>query len=804
MPRLLLLLILFGSFSGVTGQQIIVRSTQDSLPLNGVVLFNDSKTKSLVTDEEGRANITDFGAREQINFQYYSHLSRRLSKERILEMGREVWLEEESSTLDEIVLSVSRFGQKKKEVPQQIVTLNEEEIRFRQPQTSADLLENTGRVFVQKSQSGGGSPMIRGFSTNRLLIAVDGTRFNTAIFRGGNVQNVLSIDPFTIERTEVILGPGSVLYGSDAVGGVMNFFTKRPAFSFEEGMSFAGNASARYASANNEKTGHLDLNFGMKEWAFITSVSYSDFGDVNMGSNGPDDYLRESYVTTVDGVDTVVQNSDPERQLPTAYNQLNLMQKVRFMPSANWDFNLGLIYTTTGEYDRYDRLIQKKDNEFRFAEWYYGPQQWFSAKVDISHQQDGVALFDDSKLGLSYQQSQESRNNRRFGSSDLFINEEQVDVFTANLDLTKSLGSTNLYYGLEYVFNGVSSDGSRTDVGTGQTSNAASRYPDGSTWQSMAAYASLQSRLAEGLSFQGGLRYSHIFIDASFEENNAFYDFPFADADLDNGALTGSAGITWNPNESIQWKVNFGTAFRAPNIDDIGKVFDSEPGSVVVPNPEVKPEYAYNGEVGVLLNFGGAVSLDVSGYYTWLMDALVRRDYSLDGVDKIDYQGELSQVQAIQNAGKARVYGFEAGVEVNFDEHWQFLSQYNLVRGTTEEGDGIEFPIRHVAPPFGNTHLRYTRNRFTLDAFAEYNGRFDFEDLAPSQRNNDHLYAKDENGNPFSPSWYTVNIGAEYALSGDLTVNALLENITDQRYRPYSSGIAAPGTNLVLSASYTF
>ena len=131
MPRLLLLLILFGSFSGVTGQQIIVRSTQDSLPLNGVVLFNDSKTKSLVTDEEGQANITDFGAREQINFQYYSHLSRRLSKERILEMGREVWLEEESSTLDEIVLTVSRFGQKKKEVPQQIVTLNEEEIRFR-------------------------------------------------------------------------------------------------------------------------------------------------------------------------------------------------------------------------------------------------------------------------------------------------------------------------------------------------------------------------------------------------------------------------------------------------------------------------------------------------------------------------------------------------------------------------------------------------------------------------------------------------------------------------------------------------
>jgi hemoglobin/transferrin/lactoferrin receptor protein len=93
------------------------------------------------------------------------------------------------------------------------------------PQTSADLLANSGHVFVQKSQLGGGSPMIRGFSTNRVLITVDGIRLNNAIFRGGNVHNVISINPFNIEKTEIILGSGSVIYGSDAIGGVMNFYT---------------------------------------------------------------------------------------------------------------------------------------------------------------------------------------------------------------------------------------------------------------------------------------------------------------------------------------------------------------------------------------------------------------------------------------------------------------------------------------------------------------------------------------------------------------------------------------------------
>ena len=802
MRNTLLLAFLFIS-SLLFAQKIQVVQKATNTPVSDVAVYNEDKSKNGLSDFDGYVDISSFSANEIIYFQHISHRRLSITKSEIAANGNVVRLEEDASDLDEIVLSVSKFGQKKRDIPQQIVSVTSEDVYFSNPQTAADLLESSGQVYVQKSQLGGGSPLIRGFSTNRLLIAVDGIRFNTAIFRSGNVQNVISIDPFSVDRTEVILGPGSVVYGSDAVGGVMNFYTKRPAFSFEEGLSISGNVLGRYATANQEKTGHFDLNLGMKEWAFLTSVTYSDFDDLRMGRHGPNDYLRNEFVETIDGIDTVVENDDPRVQRFTGYEQINFMQKVRYSPSERWDFNLGLFYTTTSDYPRYDRLIRRLDGQLRSAEWYYGPQEWLSGNLQIANKAES-GWYDESKLTLSYQRSKESRNDRDFGSSILFESDEQVDAFSGGLDFTKKLGSTSIFYGAEYVYNKVGSDAQQTDILTAVTGAEPSRYPDGSTWQSIAAYASMQSKLSSTVSFQGGLRYNHILLDADFTENNIFFNFPFTSAKVDTGALTGSAGITWNPNDILGWKFNFGTAFRAPNVDDVGKIFDSEPGSVVVPNPEVEAEYAYNGELGATFNFDDVVKIELATFYTILKDALVRRDFNLDGQTEIIFQGELSNVQAIQNAGRAEVYGFEAGIEVNFSEELQLTSQYNITDGFTEEGDDIQVPIRHTAPQFGNTHFSYRQDKLKLDAFAEYNGKFDFEDLAPSQQNNAFLYALDEDGNPFSPSWYTLNLAAQYQLTNALQLTTTLENITDQRYRPYSSGIAAPGRNLIVAAKYSF
>lgn len=802
MKYLLVILAVIFTSSIAIAQKIQVLSEENQAPIPGVALYNEDKSKSGVSDFDGYVDISSFNDNEVIIFQHIAHTVLVLKKSQVLEANNQVFLATDASSLDEVVLSISKFGQKKRDIPQQIVSVTSEDVLFGNPQTAADLLLSSGQVYVQKSQLGGGSPLIRGFSTNRLLIAVDGIRFNTAIFRGGNVQNIISIDPFAIERTEVVLGPGSVIYGSDAVGGVINFYTKKPKFSFEEGLSFSGNATARYATTNQEKTGHIDFNIGAKEWAFLTSVTYSDFDDLRMGSHGPDDYLRQEYVETINGVDTVVQNDDPQVQRPTAYNQINTMQKVRYMPSEKWNFDLGLFYTTTSDYPRYDRLIRRKDGNLRSAEWYYGPQEWISGNLQIRNTAYSNLFYDESVATVSYQRFKESRNDRDFGDTILFQTEEKVDAYTIAWDFEKDFEKAKLNYGIEYVLNKVGSKGQQTDITTGTSQRDVSRYPDGSTWESLAAYVSGQIRLAKNVSFLGGLRYNHILVDATFDAT--LYDLPFTEANINTGALTGTAGITWNPNKTLGWRFNFGTAFRAPNIDDVGKVFDSEPGSVVVPNPDLKPEYAYNGEVGVTLNFENVVKLDVATFYTTLEDALVRRDFELDGETEILYQGELSNVQAIQNASRAEVYGFEAGLEINFSKAFQLTSQYNITKGFAEDEDGNRDPIRHAAPQFGNTHLVYKKGKLKFDAFAIYNGQFAFEDLAPSQQNNAFLYAEDENGNPYAPKWYTLNFGVQYNLTKVLQLNAVLENITDQRYRSYSSGISAAGRNLILAATYKF
>ncbi|WP_298893225.1 TonB-dependent receptor [uncultured Psychroserpens sp.] len=790
------------SFLIGNAQTVTVLEEGTKAPISGVAIFNFKKDKSVVTNIDGKASLELFEANETVYFQNILYKKRAI---KISQIGVDfiIYLTPRIEDLNQVVISASKFEQSKRDIPQTIVNISAKDIQFENPQTSADLLESTGNVYIQKSQLGGGSPMIRGFSTNRLLITVDGVRMNNATFRGGNIQNVISIDPFTIQNTEITLGAGSVVYGSDAIGGVMSFYTQKPQLSYKDSLYFNANAALRYASANKEKTGHLDLNFGLKEWAFLSSVSYTDFDDLRMGKHGPDDYLRPEYVETINGEDVVVQNENPRIQKPTGYDQINFLQKVRYEPKENLSFDLGLYYTTTSSYPRYDRLIRYRDDNLRSAEWNYGPQRWFMGNFQVTKLSSASNLYDKIQATVAYQNFQESRQDRDFQSEIRNIREEAVDAYSLNVDLEKSLSTkTKLFYGLEYVYNNVNSEGIETNITTNTSMPSVSRYPNGSNWQSIAAYASFKYKPNSKFVFQSGLRYNHITANADFTENNEFLNLPFDKAKLNAGAITGTAGISWIPSKMMQWKFNASTAFRAPNIDDIGKVFDSEPGSVVVPNPNLRPEYAYGGELGFRLNVDDTFIVEMATYYTFLDNALIRRDFTLNGASQIEYDGELSNVQAIQNASKEWIYGFEAGILVNFTERLKLSSQYNILGGT-EDNEGVEVPVRHIAPNFGNTHFIWQNEKFQIDAFAEYNSELSFSQFAPSEQSKDFIYALDENGNPYSPSWYTFNIRTKYKISDAATFIASLENITDQRYQTYSSGIAAPGRNLILSLRYS-
>jgi len=794
------ILLLFGYNS--IAQVVTVRDNNSRQALDLVTIYSPSVDLALFTDANGQVDISAFKGAIDIQFSSIGYRSITRTYAALEASNFRVFLFVEEISLSTVVVSASRWQQSSRDVPNKITSISPKEMQLQNPQTAADMLETSGMVFVQKSQLGGGSPMIRGFATNRVLITVDGIRMNTAIFRSGNVQNVISLDPFAIENTEVVFGPGSSIYGSDAIGGVMNFYTLTPTLSSGKDASITGSGTMRYSSANNEGTVHADVNIGLEKWAFLSSFTYSDFGDLRMGTNGPDEYLRNNFVRRINGRDSVFTNPDPLVQVPSGYTQYNIMQKVRFTPSKKWDINYAFHYSETSAFSRYDRLIRPRANSYRSAEWAYGPQIWMLNNLNI-HLFEENNLFDQMTIRLAHQRFEETRIDRDFNDANRRTRIEDVNALSANIDFEKKMnGNGRLFYGLEYILNTIGSTGEDTNIDTDITVPASSRYPDGSDWQSYAAYASYQYKATDQLTIQLSSRYNQVGLNAEFDRS--FYPFPFENANISAGAFTGSIGVVYNPREDWQIGTNLSTGFRSPNIDDIGKVFDSSPGTVVVPNPDLNPEYSSNVDLAIAKTIGNIVKLDVTGFYNYLNNALVRRDFKFNGQDSIVYDGALSRVQAVQNVAYAQVYGVQAGVEVSLPSGLGLSSRYNWQKGNEELDDETDAPLRHSPPSFGITRISYNKSGLRTELYAMYNGEIPNDRLAPEEQGKEFMYAIDDNGNPFSPAWFTLNIKAQYQMNNGTSLTMGLENILNERYRPYSSGIVAPGRNFIVSVRTQF
>jgi hemoglobin/transferrin/lactoferrin receptor protein len=276
-----------------------------------------------------------------------------------------------TKVLEEVTISVNRTATKIDETPQRVKIISAKEISQSQSQTTADLLQNTGSVAIQKSQAGGGSPVIRGFEASRVLLMIDGVRINNLIFRSGHLQNIINYDQNTLDRMEVLFGPSSTQYGSDALGGVVAMYSKLPVFKTEENKSLFGNISSRYSSANNEKTVNFSLGFSGKKWAYLGTFTTSDFGDVKQGKNGnmyKETWLKNSYVDRINGEDTVLNNPNPYKQVGSAYSQFNLMQKFAFVPSKNTLHSFTFQFTGSSDINRYDRLSEFTRSQPTFAQ----------------------------------------------------------------------------------------------------------------------------------------------------------------------------------------------------------------------------------------------------------------------------------------------------------------------------------------------------------------------------------------------------------------------------------------------------
>jgi len=702
-----------------------------------------------------------------------------------------------------VVISASKWEQKLSEVPNKIIRLSQRDIAFNNPQTAADLLGQTGAVFVQKSQLAGGSPMIRGFATNRVLLVIDGVRMNNAIYRSGNLQNVISIDPLATQSAEVIFGPGSIIYGSDAIGGVMDFHGLQPLFA--EGtnspkLKTGGTALVRYSTANREQTYHADATVGSKKLAWAGSVTYSSFGDLQMGrNNARTEYLRPEYVRRINNRDSIIKNDNVYRQVGSGYEQWNVMQKIKYKPNDHLELQYNFYYGGTGTAGRYDRLIEYRNNALRFGRWDYGPMLWRMHTLQANLLKGG-RLFNQAKMVVGYQNYEESRIDRTRNSLNQRTQLERVNAWSVNFDASKALGKGELYYGIEYIDNRVTSLGWNDHIGNSTRTAVASRYPDGSTWRSTGVYTLYKINFHPKWTTNAGLRYTYGTANATFSKT--FVNFPFEAANLKKGAFTPSMGLVFRPAPRWQLSGHVSTGFRLPNVDDLGKLFESNAGNVIVPNPGLEPEYAWNFETGIAYRNPGKLHMEINGFHSRLENAIVRRPTTFQGQDSILFNGIKSRVEALQNIGLATVWGLQAMAEVWLARSISFYTTANWVSGKeTDDVNNIQVPLRHAPPFYGQSGVKARHKVWQVEFFAQYNSTVRHEDLAPSEQVKTVIYAKDENGRTFAPGWYTLNVRTGFSYKNWM-LTVTWENITNQMYRPYSSGVVAAGSNFIFALRY--
>jgi hemoglobin/transferrin/lactoferrin receptor protein len=731
--------------------------------------------------------------------------------------------------LNEVVISANRFTGSQKHVPQKIDVITPAYISAVNAQNTGDLLTSTGNIFVQKSQQGGSSPVLRGFEASRVLLVVDGVRMNNAIYRAGHLQNVITVDQNMLERAEVMYGPSSTLYGSDALGGVINFRTKRPVLAeAAKRLSTHGGAFTRYSSANNEKTFHANFNLGFKKWAFLTTITYSDFDDMKMGKNYRGKFAdfgkRYQYVDQVAGVDSILTNSNPLVQKFSGYRQWDFTEKLLFKPKENITHMLNLQFSNSGNIPRYDRLQDIRDGALRYAEWYYGPQKRTLLAYELNIE-NLKQFFNQLRANFNFQDIEESRHTREYRRYDrLDSRVEKIKVYGFVIDARKMFGKHDLTLGIDGQLNDLRSKASRRNIITGVKSKLDTRYPDGeNNMNNFAAFAQHSVKFwQDKFVVSSGLRLQASNLHSSIIDTSTQLHLPYTDIRQSNIAVTGNLGVVYNSETGSRISSVFSSGFRAPNIDDLSRIFESNTasGQLVVPNPDIKPEYTYNVDVGVSQVFAEKLKVEVTAFYTWFRNAIVLAAFTYNGQDSIVYQGVRSRVIANQNRNRAYLYGFNGSITADITNSFSVSSTINYTYGKYKTDPAAlttvyekqadksyaivskhvsEKPLDHIPPVFGKTSLLYRRERFNIESFLLYNGSKTLDQYNAEGEDNGQ-YATPEG----SLAWTTYNFRGSFKLNRIITLQGAVENITDRNYRYFASGFSAAGRNFILSLRANF
>ena len=806
-------ILLFFLFTSVSfGQQITLRDSETNEVLSDVSVFNDSRDKSTISDLNGNVDLGLFSNEKKIYFQLLGYSLLELNLDDIDDESI-VLLYQESQNLDEVILSVARSVSNVNQIAEKVSVIKSEDLFISSPSSGAEMLELSPGVRIQKSQGGGGSPIIRGFEANRVLIVVDGVRMNNAIYRSGHLQNSITIDPSNIERAEVIFGSSSVGYGSDAMGGVIHYYTKNPILKNSEKIS--SSFTTNFNSANNSVSNNFNTNYSSDNWGSITSISISKYGDIKMGKKRSHGYSSWG-LTPIFSQNSRYKfyaepsiNLDESIQKNTGYSQVDLFQKFLFRIGDDNLLNLNIQFSESSDIDRYDQLSIPRDNSLKFSEWYYGPQKrlLISPSLRIFPKKK---FMDKGVITFGFQKINESRIKRKFNSLNRSHQIEDLKVLSLNGDFDTSFNNGHtVSYGIETTYNHNYSkaydrvldvEGNNV-VGVSKKFAIPTRYPsDGSSYASFASYVNWSWNMSEFFTFNIGTRLTFTKLKASW--NDVISVNPqLSRVNLNSEALTTTVSMKLRPSNKIQINTVLSSGFRNPNIDDIGKIRENN-GLLVVPNTFLKPEYAYNLDLGVdYKSLDSKNYLSIRGFSTIISRHIGRAEYivysdiTTPDTSTIIYNNEEVTTIANKNLGNRFIHGFSIDGFNNLSRNLKIDYSLTYTKGDNNETYG---PLPSISPLFGSLSLDYVKNDLTIKAVykfsdskdpSEYSiGGEDGLDETPYIIGQDGL--KDFLG---TPSWSDFSIYASLNISPNSTLRLGITNIFDIHYRTFASGISAPG-----------
>jgi hemoglobin/transferrin/lactoferrin receptor protein len=810
-------------------QKVKVLDKKTGKVIKNVTIFNETNTISLSTNNDGIADIYSIDESELVFFSHISYAVFKIRKSALRKKNFVVYLAKESEELDEVVISSFKKAEKSKRIAEQIAVVSLKDIQRVSPQTSADLLATIPGIKVQKSQFGGGSPVIRGMESNRVLLVVDGVRMNNAIYRKGHLQNSITLSPNLLDKTEVIFGPSSVIYGSDALGGVIHYYTKTPTLS--EKTEVKSQFFSRFSSVNQEITTNVSAEVSFSNWASFTSISYSDFGDLKAGENrnhGFSDWGKVFYYSeNLNGnyKETPTLNSDPNLLRNTGFNQTDVLQKFYTPLSKNTDLKINLQYSESSDIPRFDRLTELTDitdsSSLKFAEWNYGPQKRLLISSQLLINPNNYWL-QSGTITTAYQNVQESRIQRKFGSLDRSYREETVNIFSVNGDFSVPMTEDEtriLSYGFEFAYNDVNSEsyGRTLNISNGELDGFSddfkvqSRYPDGgSNFLTSAAYIGYRQDLNKKSTLNSGIRFTNTNKNATWIDDT-FLTFEDKNLSRNNSAVTATLGYVYKPNRNWQLNGVLSSGFRSPNIDDIGRVREKA-GNVTIPNINVDPEFAYNAEIGILKYLNKRrFRLGANIYYT-LLDNYIQRDFVYNGdgsILQVEFDGELGNAVNNQNKGNAYIFGYTLNYLGKISNTINTSGFITYTKGRTYD---TEEPMSSIPPLFGQFEINYKKDKIELGTVLRFNSKKEIEDFNFTEGIDNHELTPIVNANATSdldkfygsPSWITLGVNGRYLINDTFSLQARLDNILDEHYIEFASGVSSPGRNLSVSFTANF